>query len=112
MLILHFGIEAKMKDMGFLDMTKRERRGTIIVLAVIALLMACTFAVRYCHNEPSPDLQQNEMQKYESEADTSLLVFPAKPKKTHKSKKKTHKKHPPKSKPDNRPRHIDPVPQF
>ncbi len=101
-----------MNGMGFLEMTKRERRGTIIVLAVIALLMACTFAVRYCHNEPSPDLQQNEMQKYESEADTSLLVFPAKPKKTHKSKKKTHKKHPPKSKPDNRPRHIDPVPQF
>ena len=98
--------------MGFLEMTKRERRGTIVVLVVIALLMAGTVAVRYCHHEPLPESQQSEIQQFESDADSSLLVFPEKPKKTHKPKKKSHKNHHPKSKPDKQPRHIDPVPQF
>lgn len=97
--------------MGLFDMTRRERQGTIVVLAAIALLLACTVAVRYCH-EPSPELQQSEILKFESEADTSLLVVPSKPTKTHKPKKKSRKHHSPKKKQDKQPRHIEPVPQF
>ena len=97
------------------QMTKRERRGTIVVLVVIALLLGMALTVRYCREEPV--VETAELQRFRSEVDT--VAVPEKPTKSHKTttgKKRApkHKKQPKrdKPKPSAPPRPIDPLPQF
>lgn len=105
---------------GFKDfwvMTRRERRGTIVVLAVIALLLALTVMVRSCHADEPIQFQETELSVFEAEADSSVLSTPQN-NNTHKrvsEKKKRHRR--PVSKPKRtpstpQPRRIEPVPQF
>lgn len=97
------------------QMTKRERRGTIVVLVVIALLLGMALTVRYCRDEPV--VETTELQRFRYEVDT--VAVPEKPTKSHKTP--TGKKHAPrhkkqpkpdKPKPSAPPRPIDPLPQF
>ena len=103
-------------------MTRRERRGTIVLLVAIALMLAMAVAAR-CHREQLPDeVNVAEISRFESEVD-SARVEEIKP--SHRPDSgKTAKKHPrhssakpkakPKSKPkpSREPRPIDPVPSF
>ena len=97
------------------QMTKRERRGTIVVLVVIALLLGMALTVRYCRDEPV--VETTELQRFRSEVDT--VAVPEKPTKSHKTttgekRAPKHKKQPKpdKPKPSAPPRPIDPLPQF
>lgn len=101
----------------FFAMTRRERRGTIVVLAVIAVLIAATLVLRNCRGEvPEQAARQTELLEFEHQADTTQLVAPSSKHKRHAGKKdkrprkskggKQHKKSPAS------PRRVDPVPQF
>ena len=105
---------------GFKDfwvMTRRERRGAIVVLAAIALLLAITVMSRSCHTDQPIQIQGTALSDFEAEADSSTVST----EKAHKAHKRVHekKKHHrrPASKPKRtpaapQPRRIDPVPQF
>ena len=106
---------------GLLDMTRRERRGTIVLLVAIALMLVVAFAAR-CHREAMPDdVNVAEISRFEAEVDSARVkdLKPSHP--SHSSDSaKTAKKHSrrssakPKSKPKpaREPRPIDPVPSF
>ena len=96
-------------------MTRRERRGTIVVLIVIALLLGLAVSMRYCRDEPV--VETPELQRFRSEVDT--VTAPEQPSGKHKTpsgKKPVHKRKkqpkPDKPKPPAQPRPIDPLPQF
>lgn len=98
-------------------MTKRERRGTIVVLLVIAILLILSFALKRSKPSVPDDVKESEMLQFEAEVD-SVRVIPnshkAKPKpsaekgKVHKKRKKPTRE----QKPKTRPRNVDPLPQF
>lgn len=102
------------------QMTKRERRGTIVVLVVIALLLGLATSLRYCRDESV--VETTELQRFRSEVDT--VAAPEKPSKSpkapagkkhapkHKKQPKSDKPKPDKPKPSSQPRPIDPLPQF
>ena len=100
-------------------MTRRERRGTIVVLAVIAVLVAATLLTRSCRDDvPEQAARQVELLEFEHQADTTRLTERP-PKSKHRGKGKTTGRHsrkskggkPPKKSPAP-PRRVDPVPQF
>ena len=98
-----------------LTMTKRERQGTIALLAVIALLLAVTLAMRTCRHEPAVETPQVEMQQFEAEVDSAAVTVPDKASKRHgHAPKRTGRpaRHPKKSKPAPTHRPMDPVPAF
>ncbi len=92
------------------EMTRRERRGTIVVLALIAVLLAATVAVRSCRPAQQIYFPTEELMI----TDTTTTPVPDKsgrPAK-HAKTKKHYPKSPKKSKPSPEPRRLDPVPQF
>lgn len=103
------------------DMTRRERRGTIVVLALIALILAVTLITRQWRNEPPVTPQQEEMLRFDAATDSLAppqAVHRGKPHSRHhatkkkspeKSGKNSGKKSGKKS-PTSAP--MDPVPQF
>ena len=99
------------------DMTRRERRGTIIVLALIALVLAVTVMTRLWHDEPPVVPHQEEMLRFDAVTDSvppSQALHRGKPHSgRHPVKKKSPKKSGKKSgekSPSSAP--MDPVPQF
>lgn len=106
----------------FFSMTKRERRGTIVVLAVIVALLVLAYAIK--HSGPAaPDaVQATEMLKFESQVDSAdATTVEHQPRARHhgdgqkKGKpEKKHKRHKskPKNHPAKQPRGVDPLPQF
>lgn len=100
----------------FWIMTRRERQGTIVVLAVIALLLVITVAVRSCRDDVPIEAQSTQLIEFEAEIDSLKVTEDKKPHKVHrdkaKSKNKKKKKHSRPSSPAPRPRPVDPVPQF
>ena len=108
----------------FFAMTKRERRGTIVVLIVIVALLVLTYAMR--HSKPaSPDaVLATEMLMFESQVDSareaavehqSRIKHPGDRKKKDKDKagkKRQRHKSKPKNHPAKQPRGVDPLPQF
>ena len=96
------------------DMTRHERRGSIVVLVLIALLLALTCVLK-C-NRGTTQLIQNEaveMRQFEAEVDSTTVETPKQaPDKPASPKKKRHRAtpKPPKSSPE--PRRLDPVPQI
>lgn len=98
----------------FTTMTKRERRGMIAVMVLIALLLACTAGLRYCVHDVDYQVQNDEIQQFEESIDTTTMIVTGsgkKPKHGH-SKRKRQARKPAKPKPAPSPRRIDPVPQF
>ncbi|MBO4803552.1 MAG: hypothetical protein J5503_03295 [Muribaculaceae bacterium] len=96
-------------------MTRRERRGSIVVLVLIALLLAITALVRSCRT--SVVIPAEQLQSFERQTDTATVVMGDR---QSASKKRTKapvakrkpKSKPAKSKPSPEPRRMDPVPQF
>ena len=96
-------------------MSRRERRGTIVVLAVIAILLAGTQIYRSCGKDTITPLQATEINQFEAEADTAALtVGKAKKdaKKHHSKRSVPPRKTPKKPQPKKPARRLDPVPQF
>lgn len=99
------------------DMTRRERRGTIVVLALIALILAVTLITRQWRDEPPVTPQQEEMLRFDAATDSVAppqAVHRGKPHtRHHATKKKSSRKsgkNSGKNSPSSAP--MDPVPQF
>lgn len=105
------------KGRDFFTMTKRERRGTIAVLCIIAVLLVLSFTFKRSKPSVPNDMKVNEMQLFEAEVD-SIQFTDEKPKtKTKpvsvKGKSRKKRQQPQrKEKPKQRPRNVDPLPQF
>lgn len=94
-------------------MTKRERRGTIVVLSLIAVILATSLLMRTRRSSaPVAGTDAVTLQAFEAQADSAVVTV--NPPVRHKSdKKKSHKRRgAKKSKPADKPRRLDPVPQF
>lgn len=100
----------------FFVMTRNERRGTIVVLVLIALLLAGSVAVRSCRSSvPVIESQSNDLERFDAETDTVLLPSEPRQSKSHRdgSHRSSHRQSGKKSKPSNpASRPMDPVPQF
>ena len=99
----------------YLTMTKRERQGTIALLAVIALLLTVTLLVRSCRHAPEVQTQQVEMRQFEADVDSAAVSVPDKASKhrDHAPKRAVRPpRRPGKSKPSPTHRPMDPVPAF
>ena len=98
------------------QMSRQERRGTIVVLALIAVLLVGTLVVRSCGKDRSGYIvEQDEIEQFEVATDSVTVTV----EKTLKKKKRQHTKRtkqrrsaPKKSRPKDEPRRLDPVPQF
>ena len=97
-------------------MSRRERRGTIVVLALIAVLLVGTLVVRSCGKDPSVNLvSPDEIEQFEATADSVTITVekPSKKKKRQHTKRTNQRRSDPKkSRPEDKPRRLDPVPQF
>ena len=104
----------------FFTMTRNERRGTIAVLVLIALLLAGSVAVRSCRQDvPIVETQSGDLERFDNETDT--LSFPAArfPRTSSDSSRRSQHRHGKKHKSNDKPkpskpapRRMDPVPQF
>ena len=101
----------------YFEMTKHERRGAIMLLALIAMLLVATFAVRSCRQSASPVQDEALIRQFETEADTTTLMAPHKksfPKQDPNTPMKSvpkKKRHPVDPKPSPA-RRLDPVPRI
>lgn len=98
------------------QMSRQERRGTIVVLALIAVLLVGTLVVRSCGKDRSGYfVEQDEIEQFEAATD-SVTVTVDKPLKKknqqHAKRTKQRRSAPKKSRPKDEPRRLDPVPQF
>lgn len=96
-------------------MKRHERRGAIVVLALIAVLLAATCVVR-CDRDSVQTVPTVDISQFEAEAD-STVVINTKPSSKKKATPKTKRRHsspkPSKpAKPAPAPRRLDPVPQI
>ena len=95
------------------QMSRRERRGTIVILALIAVLLAGTLAVRSCGTHRPGLVQEGVIEQFEADADSvTLSVDKADKKQSHRKKGRKRRPSPQKPRPDKTPRRLDPVPQF
>ena len=96
----------------FFEMKRHERRGSIMVLVLIAALLVATFVVRNCRGTEQP-VPVVDIRQFEAEADSATLTVP---KPAHKqpapARKKRRHKAPKPPKPAPAPRRLDPVPQI
>ena len=105
------------RDMkGLLDMTRRERRGMIVLLVAIALMLVVTVATRFHRDNALDDVNVADISRFEAEVDSarSVELKPSHPRDSVKSTRKRTRRPSakPKSKPAREPRPIDPVPTF
>ena len=99
-----------MKWKDFFGMTRHERRGTIVLLALIVLVLAVTAILRYCSPSPRVDVTQPGIEQFEQQIDSVKPSTPA-----PKSPASTRKRHLPSRKEKRMPpgqRRLDPVPQI
>ena len=97
------------------QMSRRERRGTIVILAAVAVLLAGTQVYRSCVKDTVPPLQATEINQFEVEADTTTLTvgYAKKDAKKHHPKRSSSRRKSPKGpRPEKPARRLDPVPQF
>ena len=98
-------------------MTRRERRGAIVVLVFIAVLLAATAAVRSCRTGEVTPVER--LQRFEQQIDSSSIdtedhkSAPEKKRKAPTERRKPKSKPKPvKQKPKREPLPMEPVPQF
>jgi len=104
----------------FFNMTRRERRGTIVLLALVALAIALTAALRTCDDRDAVALDSEAVEQFEAQIDSvrhqqgAPAGSKAKSKKNQDKKKKKSKRSSDKKSPKapTQPRRLDPVPQF
>ncbi|MBR5169257.1 MAG: hypothetical protein IKW85_01650 [Muribaculaceae bacterium] len=96
-------------------MTRRERQGTIALLAVIALSLAVIAGVRSCRQEPPVEPSRVELRQFEADVDSVDVTVKEKAvKRQDRPSKRDSKRfrHPKRTKPAHAPRPLDPVPAF
>lgn len=97
-------------------MTRRERRGTVVVLLLIALLLVGSLSTRSCRSGEEYRLNDAEIQQFEESLDSAVVIESkhAKKRKSDTTKRKRRHRGPShkKSKPAAEPQRMDPVPQF
>ena len=104
----------------FLEMNKRQRRGAIVVLLVIAMLLLATVAVRFCSTSTPREVMNADLPLFEAQADSALHTDSLRPAKQsrhkkHESSRPRQRKQPRSGKPSrpvHEPRPVEPVPQF
>ena len=98
------------------QMSRQERRGTIVILALIALLLIGTLVVRSCGEDRSEDfVESDEIEQFEVATDTVTVTVEKnlkKKKRQYTKRTKQRRSGPKKSRPNDKPRRLDPVPQF
>ena len=97
------------------QMSRQERRGTIVILALIALLLIGTLVVRSCGEDWSEDfVESDEIEQFEAATDSVTVTVEKniKKKQHHTKRTKQRRSGPKKSRPEDKPRRLDPVPQF
>lgn len=96
-----------------LDMTKRERRGTIVVLLLIAVILATTLLMRTRRGSaPVAGTDAVTLQAFETQTDSAVVTVNS-PVRHKTDRKKSHKRcAAKKARPADKPRRLDPVPQF
>ena len=96
-------------------MKRHERRGSIVMMAIIALILAATCFVRSCRGE-DPALSSVDIRQFEVEADTTTITQTEPERKTPAAARKKRRHTSPRpSKPPTpapAPRRLDPVPNF
>lgn len=100
----------------YFEMTRHERRGAVVILLIIALMLAVAYVAR-CHRPTSLPTENEVVRQFEAEVDTSTVEeFKTSPKKSVKpdGKRSKRKSQKPSKKPKSTPapRRMDPVPQF
>ena len=106
----------KFKD--FFDMSKHERRGTIVVLVLIAVMLAASVAVRSCRDTSAVSRSSVEQLQFDAATDTATPPATKSVKKEKPPKKARRSKSSPKSSPRKSPKQppasppMTPVPQF
>ena len=105
----------KVRD--YFEMTRHERRGAIVVLALIAAVLAATCLMRSTdETEQLPASTVTDIQQFEAEADSAALVVPKSLPRhpaVQKKKRRPASSQPTRpSKPAPAPRRLDPVPQI
>ena len=95
-------------------MTRRERRGTIVLLVLMAIVIAVFSITKFKQENLLQTEYAAELETFEKQTDTIVFTVektePNKPdKKRHAAKKRAAKKEKPSS---DKPRRLDPVPQF
>ena len=95
-------------------MTRRERRGTIVLLMLMAVIIMLSTIIGHRHENMPQNQTAAQLESFEQQTDTTVLTVEKvklhKPgKKRHGSKRQSGKKEKPT--PD-KPRRLDPVPQF
>ncbi len=109
-LPLYYSVAMMKRD--FFEMTRHERRGAIVILAIIALLLAVTCVSR-CHRPTYIMHETEEVMQFEAEVDSSTVEVAKPSPKQRKGKRRKSAAKPSKPpKPAPSPRRMDPVPQF
>ena len=106
-------------DKDFFSMTRRERRGTIVILVMILVFFGASWAWKHTSRSSSETITAvTDLQAFEAQTDSfqSSMTQPKKKNREAKGKKRDsrRKKQPRRSqpKPPSSPRRVDPVPQF
>jgi len=97
------------------QMSRRERRGTIVILAAIAVLLVGSQVYRSCVKDTITPIPATGINQFEAEADSAALtVGRAKKdaKKHHPKRSGSRRKSPKSPRPEKPARRLDPVPQF
>ena len=97
---------------GLFEMSRRERRGTVVLLLLMAAVIAVSAIVGLKKEAPPADVVRIEA--FDAETDSTVLIV-EKPARRHHEKHRRSGKHRPakKNKPtSDKPRRLDPVPQF
>lgn len=97
------------------QMSRRERRGTIVILAAITVLLVGSQVYRSCVKDTIAPLPATEINQFETETDTTTLTvgYAKKDAKKHHPKRSSSRRRSPKGpRPEKPARRLDPVPQF
>lgn len=99
-------------------MSRRERRGAIVVMALIALLLVLTVAVRSCSGRMPEEVVSADLPQFEAQVDSAMSHENDKTSSTVAKKKSSSKRKKPRPHADKKPkpspgtRPLNPVPQF
>ena len=96
-------------------MSRRERRGTIVILAAVAVLLVGAQVYRSCVKDTITPIPATGINQFETETDTTTLTvgYAKKDAKKHHPKRSSSRRKSPKGpRPEKPARRLDPVPQF
>ncbi len=102
----------KLKEL--FEMTRRERRGTIVLLVLMSVIITVTSIVCNRKDDLPQTAALSAVEAFEAQADsTGLAEQQLAPHKSDKKRKPSKRRAAKKSKPSSdKPRRLDPVPQF